>query len=199
MLAQTLQHARQLLNRHNLVCTLTLWAFVASSVGLPTQPFGRPTSGCRCGDDLKAAGQCCCMKAQQSSSPKSCCAGSAQKSSVRACCEKKATCCEGGLSQPESRCSTSTKSCCRPKPRSTCPSSSGSKTPAVSACGCGGIPSDAGLLTNAEPRRLTAIAVIHAAPDGARWVLPSEPFPPCPSESPETPPPKVHRSLPSPA
>jgi len=92
--------ARHLLNRHNLTCAITLLAFVASSVGIPAQPFGQPTSGCRCGEELQASGQCCCKKSQGSGSPKSCCAGSAQKTAVRSCCENKTALASNDLTQP---------------------------------------------------------------------------------------------------
>ncbi|QDT78223.1 hypothetical protein Mal35_16540 [Gimesia maris] len=181
MLARTIQHARQKLNRHNFACTLTLLACAASSAGLPTQLSGQPTSGCQCGEGLMAAGQCCCIKAQRSSSSP-------------ACCEKKVTCCSKEKSQPKSCCGTVAKSCCRSKP-----DSSDSKTPAISACGCGGGPSEAVLLTTAEPRILLNVAGISTYGDSVRWFPASELESPSHFTSPETPPPEVHLSCSSPA
>lgn len=186
MFAWTTPLARQMFNRHNLACTLTLLAYIASSAGLSSQLGGQPTSGCRCGEGLKAAGQCCCMKAQRSSSSPS-------------CCEKKATCCSKEISQPKSCCGTVAKSCCRSKPDSKTPDSSDLKTPAISACGCGGGPSNAVLLTNAEPRILANVAGISTYGDAVRWFPASELESLSHSTSPETPPPEVPLSFSFPA
>ncbi|MCA9071569.1 MAG: hypothetical protein KDA84_21735, partial [Planctomycetaceae bacterium] len=104
MFSRLARIARHLLNGHNLACMGTLLAFIVSTVGVPLHPLGLPTSGCRCSEDLKASGQCCCMKAQRSGSPQSCCTGSVKKSLLPSCCEKKATCCSKGLSQPKPSC-----------------------------------------------------------------------------------------------
>lgn len=100
MSARPVQPARRRLNRHNLVCSLTLLSFVVSSLGLAPLPFGQPRPGCRCGEDLKAAGQCCCNRAMGSTR---CSTGGATN----------ATCCSPKRPQPKSCCGTPvTKSCC---------------------------------------------------------------------------------------
>lgn len=197
MLSRLINPLRHLLDRHHLTCFVTLLVFVASTVGIPVQLLGLPSAGCRCGEALQASGQCCCSKARRTGSPVSCCTTTAPQASTPSCCAKKTSCCEKSPSQPSQSCGLSAKACGCVKSRSTSTDSSNSETLAFTACGCGGGPADAGLLTNTEPRILTNVAVVSAYQADIRWSPRSELLPPCHSFPPETPPPEVQLSQPA--
>lgn len=190
MFSHTLQCARQLLNRHNLTCIVTLWAFVASSVGLPLTPLGQPTSHCRCRDELKSAGQCCCSNAKDSITASSCCETPKKTVAETSCCKRQRTCFTKPHSTPQSCCAREPKSSRPSTAPSPCSDSFRAKVPAISACGCG-VPSDAALATSAEPRSLGAVVMVVDHPNSERWLPPLETIPSGPSLPPETPPPKV--------
>ncbi|QDT27997.1 hypothetical protein Enr10x_33350 [Gimesia panareensis] len=187
MVSRLVRTTRHLFNRHHLTCMVTLLAFVASSVGIPLQPFGQPASGCRCGEGLKAAGQCCCAKARQKGLPTSCCQRLPRKRITKSCCTGKVVSSSSELSQQKSCCQRSVKSCCGHKSQ---PTSSESKVLSISACGCDRA-SDSGILVNAQPRISSAVVMAPSEYAGTKWCPLSDPLPTSRSILPETPPPEV--------
>jgi hypothetical protein len=202
---------RPCLTGRALCSMLTLVTYGVAAVGVPMGgSHGGPSTGCRCSNDLKTAGDSQCGKRPSTisesegkhsglDSQRSCCvrnAAQTQRSKSRTV----SPCCSGKSSelQPKSR-----KLCCVPAGRqhgkqSDEPAANPDgdmKTevpgyPAITACTCGGDPS-VGFMCNMDPR-LPGDSV-RVLPDGdwhKKWESACE-IPPDHCVAPETPPPKV--------
>ncbi len=196
--------------RHRLCSTLTLLAYVVTTIGLPVETaIGNPRPGCQCADNQKASGTCSCQKAVAGLSRhdharccgrapgRSCCASDAHNSYNAA---GASSTCSSSSGQPPSA------SCCSTRRMRTYPPSdtpahtlrhglqiADAETPhypSVSACGCGenSIP---GLIHNADPRLLSDRAEIPHSDDWRLKWQSSSPVLPDRSITPETPPPRV--------
>ncbi len=113
---------KPLCSRQSLICLVTLFCFLTTSVGFPLEPAGTPQAGCQCGKKLQASKSCCCSRATVASD---------SESQPRSCCVRE---------QAKTCCATKTKQA----PDETAPAM-------VAACGCGGTPA-AGILINQDPR-----------------------------------------------
>lgn len=180
------RYLRWLPSRRALCSLVTLVGYVCATMGMPMGNWGHPTIGCRCGEELKAAGLCCCSKKMKAlESALSCCSeGQAAKS---CCVAKKAIPTETTLKPCcAARTPTETQSSCCQKPADNAPS----QCPQVSACGCGGEPIGE-MWCNSDPRVLPSAVLVEWVPslEERAW----EPLLAFSSrrDSPETPPPKV--------
>ena len=196
------------LTGRTLCSMLTLLTYGIAAVGVPMGGNqGGPSTECRCSNDLKSSGKCCCRKAvsviAESESRHldlgSCCVRNAAQSqrrksrAVNACCSAKSS-----ELQPKS-----SKLCCVPGGRLHCtPSGEPAANsdgdadsevpsyPAMTACTCGGEPS-VGLMCNTDPRLPgDSVRVLPGEDWQEKWESVCE-FPPDHSIAPETPPPKV--------
>jgi hypothetical protein len=168
------------------VCSLaTLLAYVVSTVGVPTGNWGKPTFACRCGEELKSSGQCCCSRKLAGRNPASSCCSKAPHAQIDH---------EDDKSKPLP---VNLKPCCAaqspPKSEGSCCKKRANSLPSelfqVSACGCGGKPLG-GIWCNADPRLLNqAASVLRSDLLLAPVQIPEMDFVSL-REAPETPPPK---------
>ncbi len=164
-MTQSLRAFQRQLSMHTIVCALTLCTFGVTSLGLPYATIGQATSGCRCGEDLRAAGRCCCVN------------------KVRAIGEEppRAACCAAR---------SKAKSCCQAPQTAPRDADGTQKSPLVTACHCGGSTSLV-ILINAEARVLPVSRGIYGLFDVVERITSNNPSVPFRSIAPETPPPKV--------
>ncbi len=182
------------------LCSLvTLAAYLCATVVWPVADGSHPAAGCRCSEELKATGRCCCSKnlaKLEEASKKSCC----QKVSRSSCCSKKSltkSCCSSRLTQSSvstvrancapSQCKTG-GSCCR-KPSKTAERSR-SALLRVQACGCDGGPHSQ-TAWSADPRLIGETAKVESGPDWPTSLTGADFRFSNPHRLPETPPPKV--------
>jgi len=198
-------------NRRGLFSMLTLLAYAVTAVGVPMGGNqGVPSTECRCSNDLKSSGECCCRKAvsviaeSQSrhlglGSGRSRCVRNAAQShrrksrAVKACCSSK-----NSELQP-----TNTNSCCVPGERLHCTPSGEPVAnsdhnadadvpsyPTIAPCTCGN-ESSVGLMCNTDPRLPgDSVRVLPGEDWQKKWEFVCE-FPLDDPIAPETPPPQV--------
>ncbi|QDU37214.1 hypothetical protein Mal4_15230 [Maioricimonas rarisocia] len=157
--------------RRRLAALLLLMVYATATVGLPaTNDFAAPTTGCRCGDDLKQSGNCCCRNRARTSETGSCC-----KATVEA------SCCADSNSE-----SVAAKP--RPSAEHNC-GDGGAKNPSLTVCSCGGEPIS-GLVCINDPRMLQHSCRPTPLDGASRFAPPaSEQFTPG-TRTPDTPPPE---------
>lgn len=190
MVSRAQRNVRRWLKWRLVAGWVALLTFLGSSLGLPLRPMlGMPSSACHCGEQSRAAGTCCCSKAQHKVATRSCCGGNRSASATPTVAKVVKSCCKAGLSDVAALQKPAAKTCAV-DPVGTCRRPTADSVPSVvTSCGCGG-PTETGALPNAEPRMLaTCVAMTVPATWETRLRLAGQ-VPPTRSIAPETPPPK---------